>query len=187
MQRTIIYIHGFGSSGARGKAELFREHYKSKGVAFLAPSLSYVPELAVQTLQEIACNCKNPVFIGSSLGGFYALFLANQLETKAVLINPALYAPNTLKRHVQGFAINYFDLSKFEWNDRHLAMLKRFKVEAPKQENIFLLLQKGDDVLDYKESLKMLSGAKCIVEEGGTHRFEGIERYFKEIDHFLGA
>jgi len=185
MELTVIYIHGFGSSGYGVKAQLFRDYFKRRRVRFLAPSLSYVPELAIQTLEELCSSCKNPRLIGSSLGGFYALYLANRFDTKAVLINPALYAESTLRRHIKGFATNYYDLSSFEWNDTHLAMLQKYKIERTKEENIFILLQKGDDVLDYKDALELLPNAKTIVEEGGSHGFDGIERYFSDIEEFL--
>lgn len=185
MKRTIIYIHGFGSSGFGVKAELFRQYFKGRGVRFLAPSLSYVPQLAIQTLIELAEYCENPVFIGSSLGGFYSLYLANRFDTKAVLINPALYADSTLRRHIKGYATNFYDLSRFEWNDKHLSMLKGYKVDTPKEENLFVLLQKGDDILDYKDVLELLPNAKRVVEEGGSHSFDGIERYFAQIEAFL--
>ena len=184
---SVIYIHGFGSSGFGVKAELFRQYFKSRGVQFLAPSLSYVPQLAMQTLTEIAKCCKNPVFIGSSLGGFYSLYLANKFNTKAVLINPALYAESTLRRHIKGYATNFYDLSRFEWNDNHLSMLKKYKVDSPKEENLFVLLQKGDDILDYRDALALLPNAKVVVEEGGSHSFDGIERYFAQIEAFLLA
>ena len=44
----IIYIHGFGSSGEGHKAKQFREYFKDDG--FIAPSLSYIPDLAIKTL-----------------------------------------------------------------------------------------------------------------------------------------
>jgi hypothetical protein len=45
---TII-IHGFGSAGKGGKAMLFREYFKRINKPCIAPSLSYVPELAIDT------------------------------------------------------------------------------------------------------------------------------------------
>ncbi len=64
-------------------------------------------------------------------------------------------------------------------------MLKKLVVDNPRDENLLLLLQKGDEVLDYKDALKKLPNTKRIVEDGGNHSFEGIERYFKDIEHFL--
>ncbi len=42
----IIYIHGFGGSGEGAKDKVFREYFKIIEESFIAPSLSYVPELA---------------------------------------------------------------------------------------------------------------------------------------------
>ncbi|MEA2073691.1 MAG: YqiA/YcfP family alpha/beta fold hydrolase, partial [Campylobacterota bacterium] len=44
--------------------------------------------------------------------------------------------------------------------------------------------QTGDESLDYKEALKKLPNATHIVEEGGNHSFENIERHFKLIKNF---
>ncbi len=53
----IIYIHGFGGSGLGNKASLFREYFKERGVEYIAPSLSYIPDLAISTLEELIENC----------------------------------------------------------------------------------------------------------------------------------
>ena len=41
-----------------------------------------------------------------------------------------------------------------------------------------LILQKGDDVLDYWEAVAKIPQATMILEEGGTHTFENIEQHF---------
>lgn len=82
-------------------------------------------------------------------------------------------------------ALNYYDLSKFDWSEQYLNMLKGYKVEPKEQENFMLLLQKGDEVLDYKEAYKLLPDANIVLEEGGNHSFDGIERYFDKVNNFL--
>ena len=183
----IIYIHGFGGSGLGTKASLFREYFKERGVEYIAPSLSYIPDLAISTLEELIENCKDPKLIGSSLGGFYTIYLTKKYNIKGVLINPAVKSHKTLERHIsyKECAISYYDGSQFTWQDNHLEMLKKLVVDNPKDENLLLLLQKGDEVLDYKDALKKLPNAKRIVEDGGNHSFEGIERYFEDIEEFL--
>ncbi len=180
----ILYIHGFGSSGSSGKAQLFREYFNSIGIKFIAPTLSYIPKLAINTLEDIINSCEDIKLIGSSLGGFYSLYLANKYNLKAVLINPSINPDITLKRTVPR-AINYYDLSKFDWSYEYLNMLKSFKVEPKEQKSFMLLLQKGDEVLDYKEALNLLPNANVVLEDGGNHSFEGIERYFDSINSFL--
>ncbi len=64
-------------------------------------------------------------------------------------------------------------------------MLKKYETTSVEQEEIMLLLQKGDETLDYREALAQLPDTKQVVEEGGSHSFDGIERYFVEVDDFL--
>jgi len=184
----IIYIHGFGSSGKGGKALQFREYFKSQNIPCIAPSLSYVPQLAIDTLEQLIESCDEEVMlIGSSLGGFYSIYLAEKYGLKAVLINPAVDSSKTLKR-VLAFGDrqkNYYDDTHFDWTNEHVDMLLRYRVNEVKNGDYFLLLQTGDEVLDYKEALLKLPNAKTVVEEGGTHPFEGIERHFESVREFL--
>ncbi|SFZ97301.1 Putative esterase, FIGfam005057 [hydrothermal vent metagenome] len=180
----IIYIHGFGSHGLGGKASAFRAYFEDKDEEFIAPSLSYVPELAIQTLEELIKVCNNVKLIGSSLGGYYALYLANKYNLKACLINPSIYPYKTLSK-VEGKVLNYYDNSYFEWNISHLDMLKKYEIEVPDQSKVLLLLQKGDEVLDYTEAVKKLPDATMVVEEGGDHGFVQIERHFERVERFL--
>jgi len=182
---VTLYIHGFASCGLGAKARAFRDYYASKNKKIFAPSLSYNPNLAIDTLEQfIKLHNKEVNLIGSSLGGYYATYLANKYDLKAVLINPAVKSTKLLKESI-GMQVNYCDLSKFEWNEIHVNELKKYDVKEPKKENFFLLLQKGDEVLDYKDALEKFNGAKIALEEGGNHSFEGIERYFEEIEEFF--
>ncbi len=180
----IIYIHGFGSHGLGSKAIAFRNYFKGKGEAFIAPSLSYIPDLAIQTLEELIESYDDVQLIGSSLGGYYTLYLAQKYGLKAVLINPSIYPYITLKK-VLGEAPSFYDESHFAWMESHLEMLKKYETDLVPRKDVMLLLQKGDETLDYREAEAKLPHAKQIVEEGGSHSFDGIERYFDEVDEFL--
>jgi len=184
----VIYIHGFASAGKGGKALAFRAYFKSQNIPCIAPSLSYVPELAIDTLEQLIESFEEEVMlIGSSLGGFYAIYLAEKYGLKAVLINPAVNSAKTLKRVLAlgDRQKNYYDNSYFDWTPEHVDMLLRYRVNEVKNGEYFLLLQTGDEVLDYQEALAKLPNAKTVVEEGGTHPFEGIERHFETIEKFL--
>jgi len=186
----VIYIHGFGSSGYGGKATEFRKYFKSIGEDFIAPTLSYVPKLAVETLQELIASYQGDVYlIGSSLGGFYATYLSKLPEVKkVVLINPAVKPIQTLQRYI-GDAPNYYDNSTFKWTKEHLEMLKEYdyqpQANSKELEKFLLLLQKGDEVLNYKDAQKKYKGAKLIIEDGGNHSFENIDKHFERIREFF--
>jgi predicted esterase YcpF (UPF0227 family) len=182
-----IYIHGFGGSGDGVKAKLFREYYKKINKPFIAPSLSYVPDLAINTLEElIESYDRNVKLIGSSMGGYFSIYLAQKYNLQATLINPAIYPYKTLRRTL-GYALNYYDESKFEWNEKHLDMLKKYDSLNVYENRFMLLLQKGDDVLDYKEAAHKFANSKLIIENGGSHSFDGIERHFEDIIEFFSS
>lgn len=183
----ILYIHGFGGSGVGMKASLVRKEFSKYNV--IAPTLSYVPDLAIDTLSQIIESYKkyeDVYLIGSSLGGYYSIYLAQKYNLKAVLINPAT-TPNSTLSKMLGEALNYGDLSKFEWNKNHLQMLKKYSVTSPNSENFLLLTQTGDEVIDYKVALEYLEGARQIVVDGGDHSFVEIEKYFTYILQFFNS
>lgn len=184
----IIYIHGFASSGFGTKAQEFKKYYKDEIICLSLPT---IPLLAINNLEQIIESYlklgEKVSLIGSSLGGFYSLYLANKYNLKAVLINPALNPKNTLKRfYTFGFVKNYYDESRFEITKEQLDSLINFEVKEMKnRENILALIQKGDEIIDFKESIKVLENCEIILEDGGNHSFKDIERYFSKIDYFF--
>jgi predicted esterase YcpF (UPF0227 family) len=186
----IIYIHGFGSSGRGMKSLALRDYFKNQNIPMIAPSLSYIPELAIDTLEQLIDSYDEEiVLMGSSLGGFYSIYLAEKYGLKAVLINPAVDSSKTLKRvlSIDTTAKNYYDDSRFTWNENHVNMLLKYRVSEVKNGTYFLLTQTDDEVLDYQEAVEKLSGHQMIVEEGGDHAFTNIESYFEEIKSFISS
>jgi uncharacterized protein len=184
----IIYIHGFASSGFGSKAEKFKEYFEEEIITISLPT---IPNLAINTLEQLIeafVSIDEEVnLIGSSLGGFYALYLANKYDLKAVLINPAVNPWGTLDRY-EGvdFVTNYYDSSRFEFNANHIKSLKNYEVNFIKTpENFITLLQEDDEVLDFSEAAQKLEDTELIIEEGGSHSFEDIERYFRKISTFF--
>lgn len=184
----IIYIHGFASSGQGTKAKLFREYFKTQGVAFIAPSLSNVPSLALDTLKQLIESYiklgESVSLMGSSLGGFYSIYLSQMYNLKAVLINPSIFPYDTLSR-VPSPMTNFYDASSFEWKKEHYEAFREYEVTNVNAENFMLLLQTGDESLDYRHAAKKFADATLDIEEGGNHSYEGIERHFKDVKSFL--
>lgn len=180
----ILYIHGFGGSGEGTKATLFKTLFKDLGV--LAPSLPTHPNLALKTLEELIgalLRHEKVSLIGSSLGGFYAQVLSAKFNLPAVLINPATEPYITLRRAL-GNAPHFYDNSTFLWQEAHLEALRQ--KEGPfNPKNFLVLLQKGDEVLDFRKALAKYDGAAFSVEEGGDHSFAGVERHAGAIRAFF--
>jgi len=176
----LIYIHGFGSCGKSNKYNVL----KKLNYPILAPNLPPSPKEAVNVLESIITP--DSVLIGSSLGGYYAIYLAERYFLKAVLINPSLKPYKTLKNYT-GLQYRFCDKKPFYWKKEYLKELKDLKTK-PKRAKYLVLLQRRDEVLNYKKSLKKFKNrpnARVIVEYGGNHRFENLDDYLSLIKNFI--
>lgn len=181
----FLYIHGFASSGESHKARALKTGLAPDEV--MTPTLSYVPSLAFQTLRQLVdeslAQKEELTLIGASLGGYYATHLSWLYNLKAILINPAIAPYETLKLAI-GEMINYSTKERFLWTHAHLEELKTLYTPHPDESKLLLLLQKGDELLNYLDALKRFPRAKNIIEEGGNHQFQGIERHIEMILRF---
>lgn len=183
----IVYLHGFNSSPASGKARQLGEHLAAIGHAadYLCPALANSPREAIAQVESALATHTGPVtLVGSSLGGFYATHLAEKHGWKAVLVNPAVHA-HRLLRDALGPQKNWHTGETWELTEAHLAELAALDVPAiTRPERYLLLAQTGDEVLDYRDAVNYYAGARHIIEDGGDHGFVGFERHFATILDF---
>lgn len=176
----LLYIHGFASSGHSHKVQVLRQHFEE----VYAPSLSHIPQLALETLEQFVDAMDDPpLLLGSSLGGFYALYLSQRLSLPAVLINPVVKLTPEIEQ-LKGLHPNYFDNSRFEFTEAHLQSLHQYLCPAPRSDRLLLMLQMGDEVLDHQQTLQQLPGAQQLIELGGDHSFRGFENHMQAIRQF---
>ncbi|HRK79233.1 MAG TPA: YqiA/YcfP family alpha/beta fold hydrolase [Thiobacillus sp.] len=183
----IVYLHGFNSSPASGKAEQLGAHMAGLGrlADYDCPALPNSPREAIAYIEAGLARHQGPVtLIGSSLGGFYATHLAEKHGCKAVLVNPAVHA-HVLMRGARGAQTNWHTGEKWELTEAHLAELAALDVDAiTRPERYLLLAQTGDEVIDYRDAVAYYAGATQIIEDGGNHGFAGFERHFQTILDF---
>ena len=183
----IVYLHGFNSSPASGKARQLGEYMAALGQAgdYFCPALPNSPREAIALIEAGLAPQRGPVtLVGSSLGGFYATHLAEKHGWKAVLVNPAVHA-NLLLRGALGPQTHWHTGETWELTEAHLAELAALDVPAiTRPERYLLLAQTGDEVLDYRDAVAYYAGAAQIIEGGGDHGFAGFERHFATILDF---
>jgi predicted esterase YcpF (UPF0227 family) len=67
-----------------------------------------------------------------------------------------------------------------------LTYLKSIEVaEINEQSNFMVLLQEDDEVLDFNDAVEKLPKSELIIEQGGSHSFDEVERYFRKITLFF--
>ncbi len=177
----ILYLHGFASCGEGNKSTLLKAYFGADSV--ISPDLPPSPIEAIDTIEEILGSSKIDILIGSSLGGYYATILAEKYRMKAILLNPSTQPWETLAAYT-GWQKRFCDEEVFEFKSVYLEQLKMLQT-APDKGRYLLLLQSGDEVLDYTKAQSLYNKHKIIVEYGGNHRFENLDEYLSMIEKFI--
>ena len=112
--------------------------------------------------------------IGSSLGGYYAVYLAESLDLKAAMVNPAVWAYKIFEND-RGENLNPNTNEKYVIDQEWIDSLEEIFVETPDTKKYLVLLQTADETLDYRYAEKYFAGAKTIIDQGGSHSFEDLE------------
>jgi len=204
----LVYLHGFLSSPQSVKAQstltFVTKHYPNIKV--------YIPQIpgdlakAVPLVENLikTLPIDRTGFIGSSMGGFLATYclekyaakassanssnhLASTHLPKAVLINPAV-TPSALLADYIGQHTNPYTKEVFDVQERHINLLRQLYVETLEfPQRYKVLLQKGDETLDYTLASTKYSASCLHIEEAGNHSFVDYERHLPTIMQFLIA
>lgn len=183
----IIYLHGFASSPASWKSRLLAEEMTRRGLAshFVCPQLSPVPEEAATTVSRLIEDAHGRVMlVGSSLGGHYASHLAEKFGLGAVLINPAVISRMDVSKFI-GEHTNFHTGEHFSFTKAHVEQLEA-QVIHPSPERHWLLLEEGDEVLDYRQAMGFYAGCRQTVLPGGDHSFTQFPEFMPQILEFAG-
>ncbi len=184
----LLYLHGFSSSPASHKARLtagwLARHHPE--VEFICPTLSPRPPEAADQIEAATrhCDWSRTLVMGSSMGGFFATWVAETHGCKAVLINPAV-RPWRGRAYLLGEQTNYHTGETFIMRPEDIEGFAHYGVTTLSHpEHFWVLLQTGDEVLDYRRAVEHYQGCHVTVEEGGDHGFQGLERFLPEIMKF---
>ncbi|WP_094819764.1 YqiA/YcfP family alpha/beta fold hydrolase [Bordetella genomosp. 4] len=193
----ILYLHGFRSSPESFKARLMAQTLADRGQAgerdWQCPQLPASPkaalDLAIDLAQRQLATAVSPrdlTIIGSSLGGYYATWLAEQLNCKAVLLNPAVEAPRDLATQVGHHRLYHSD-APFEFRAEYVDELSAAYVPAITQpERYFLIAATGDEVLDWREMRDRYAGCRQRIVPGSDHGLSDFAQWLPEVLEFAG-
>lgn len=178
----ILFIHGFASCGLGDKSRTLISHFGRRQV--LTPDLAFAPAEAAGQLVQLLDNHPIDLLVGSSLGGYYATWLNRERNLPAVLINPAVRPWELLTAHL-GRHSRWCDGAAFDFTAQHVEQLRALYRPALRDgERYLVLLQTGDEVLDYRNAAHYYRDAQVVIEAGGNHRFENLADYLPAIETF---
>ncbi len=157
-------------------------------VRYLCPFLTPYPDQTLATLESLVETAlPGPVYlVGSSLGGLWATWLAEKYNLRAVLINPVVDLGLFNQTYLNVRLKNYHTEDTYMLGEQHIAGFNAVNVPVIRRvENYLLLVQTGDEVLDYRLSVRKYKGCKQVVEAGGDHTFQHFEKHIPEAMAFL--
>jgi predicted esterase YcpF (UPF0227 family) len=191
-----LYLHGFRSSPDSFKAKMLHQAFAARGLEkyWRCPSLPASPSQAIEVAQQQALDlshdCGQPTseltLVGSSLGGFYAIVLAEALNCRAVLINPAVHAARDLATQVGEHRLYHSDepMTFLPSYVQELVQMSVAQITDP--ERYLLIAATGDELLDWREMTAFMTHAHQIIVPGSDHGLSDFENYLPEVLRFAG-
>lgn len=198
-----VYLHGFLSSGNSQKGQWFKRQLQDVSL-FTHSNLScrlmtptYPMQNPTQSIDYLTNylyetglpDSKQPWFLmGSSMGGFYAQYLAQQFRVPYIMINPAL-DPSSLFNDYLGEHRNPHTDELILIDQSYRNALSAYYAEPVPDIESLLLLDKGDEVIPYQQALDTYrTGDKkhrTIVFENGSHAFEHCQEAMSDVIEFI--
>jgi predicted esterase YcpF (UPF0227 family) len=187
----LLYLHGFRSSPqsmkARQMASLVAERWPE--LHWWCPQLPPSPRQAALLIDEGTRSwpAATMAVIGSSLGGFYATWLAQRRDCRAVLINPAVDPARDLARHIGEQSSWHDPAERFFFEPHFVEELRALEAGALRHaERLMAVIATGDEVLDWQEMRARYASARVQIVEGSDHALSDFDAHLPAILGFLG-
>ncbi len=187
----LLYLHGFRSSPQSAKAHTVARHMATRQpqVRWWCPQLPPSPRDAMALLMQGIADWprESMAVVGSSLGGFYATWVAEQTGCRAVLLNPAVDPARDLEKYVGEQSSWHDPAQHFFFQPAFVQELRELQCTGLRQPGNYLaVIAKGDEVLDWREMHARYRGANIRLLEGGDHAISDFDAHLPTVLAFLG-
>lgn len=181
----IVYLHGFRSSPASRKATMLRQAMASRGRSgeFLCPAMPASPARAVAQVEALVRGVvpDRLALIGSSLGGYYATWLAERIGCRAVLLNPAIRPQDDLAKYL-GVQPVFFSDASIDFRPEYLGELDAIDTPTITNPDRYLLIAAtGDAVIDCRTMMRKYARARQVVIDGSDHELSDFADHLEEV------
>jgi uncharacterized protein len=189
----LVYLHGFRSSPQSMKARKVAARVAAQhpGVVWWCPQLPPSPQEAMALVMNGVRDWprESMAVVGSSLGGFYARWLALQTGcAKTVLLNPAVFPARDLIHHVgeqsswhepgERFVFQPAHVEELHAQEGDIARLAALQPATPERQ--WAIVAQGDEVLDWREMQAFCAG-------GAVRRLPGSDHAISDFDEHMDA
>lgn len=191
----LLYLHGFRSSPQSAKARQCAERVRTRhpAVTWWCPQLPPSPAEAVKQLLHGTASWPRDrmAVIGSSLGGFYARWVALQTGCKSVLLNPAVHPARDLAQYIGEHEAWHDPQQRFYFHPAYVDELRRLEADIerlahpPGPDRQLAIVAQGDEVLDWREMQAFCTGGTLQLLAGSDHALSEFDQYIDGVFRFL--
>jgi predicted esterase YcpF (UPF0227 family) len=187
----LLYLHGFRSSPRSAKAQQMHARIAADypDVVWWAPQLPPSPREAAALIKSGTADWprESMAVVGSSLGGFYALWMQHHTDCrKAVLLNPAVDPARDLGRHIGMQAAWHDPDERFFFSPAFIDELRTLASPPPTDPaRVLAVIARGDEVLDWREMAEHCAGATMLLLDGSDHGLSDFARHIDTVLAFL--
>lgn len=172
MPTTVVYFHGYGSNKNTSKVAELRTALP--GVNVHSFDIDIDPEIAERELEAHIDSMllddmharENVIFVGTSLGAWWASKMSRRYRTRAIAINPSLHPSASLRKYgvPEDICAKYSEL------------------ELGK--GIVYFFAEKDEVIDHTETMRRVKelGSEFYVNPHADHRF-GAPHFSQVTDY----
>ena len=183
---TVVYFHGFasGPQGPSPKTDLIRA--LGHEVALIATDGDYRPAGYRAAFARLGLDPAAPlVLMGTSLGGFWARRLGQELGRPWIALNPAIQPSQSLRRYL-GPNTRFDTGGAFTWTAADCAAyVAEEQFTLPPDLPGLLILAEDDEVLDYRLAKDLAGSARLVVLPRGGHQLHNTVDYGAAVDTFF--
>jgi len=186
----LLYLHGFRSSPRSTKAVKMAAVVQARhpAVHWWCPQLPPSPRQAMAMLMAGIAGWPQAsmAVVGSSLGGFYATWIAARTGCPAVLLNPAVQPARDLARHIGEQSAWHEPQETFFFEPEFVQELRELDAGTlSRTERYYTLIAKGDEQLDWREMSARYAGSQGQLLEGGDHALSDFDAHMSVVLRFL--
>ena len=186
----LLYLHGFRSSPQSSKARQMAARVQAEhpAVHWWCPQLPPSPRAAAALIDEGTADwpAERMAVVGSSLGGYYATWVARQAHCPSVLLNPAVNPARDLERYIGEQTAWHDPAERFFFRPEYIDELRALETGPITQpERYFAVIAKGDELLDWREMTGRYPGAYIRLLEGSDHALGDFDQHIDAVLDFL--
>lgn len=130
--------------------------------------------------------------VGSSLGGFYARWLALRKGCRAALLNPAPFPQRDLARYIGDHPVWHNPEERIYFQPHYIGELETLAADIHRRQtlptrpdDLFAIIARGDEVLDADEMLAFCQGGSIRLLPGGDHAISDFDAHIDALFGFL--